>query len=123
MTSFGWFKHKQKSLEFAQHLEFKIHFESKLILIQWLDEEDWIKSMYTQCITNIFSMATGLHVCDLWNITKQKEIGKIMQCPSIKSPSLWYGSGFVLKIWYYYVFITKKMQKNTFFKWNFIKKL
>jgi hypothetical protein len=98
MTSFGWFKHKQKSLEFAQqHLELKIHFESKLILIQCLDEEDWIKSMYTQYITNIFSMATRSHVCDLWNITKQKEIGKIMQCPSIKSPSLWYGSGFFLK--------------------------
>jgi hypothetical protein len=115
MTSFGWFKHKQKSLEFAQqHLELKIHFESKLILIQWLDEEDWMKSMYTQYITNIFSMATRPHVCDLWNITKQKEIGKIMQCPSIKFPSLWYGSGFFLKIWYYYAFITKKMQKNTF---------
>jgi hypothetical protein len=61
MTSFGWFKHKQKSLEFAQqHLELKIHFESKLILIQCLDEEDWIKSMYTQYITNIFQWPQGL---------------------------------------------------------------
>jgi hypothetical protein len=29
-------------------LEFKVHFESELILIQWLDEEDWIKSIYTE---------------------------------------------------------------------------
>jgi len=38
-------------------------------------------------------MAIGLHVCDSWNITKQKEIEKIMQCPSLKSPFLWYGRG------------------------------
>ncbi len=52
-------------------LEFKIHFESKLISIQWLDEEHWIKP-----ITYSFSMAIGPHVCDSWNITKQKEIEK-----------------------------------------------
>jgi hypothetical protein len=27
-------------------LELKVHFESKLILIQLLDEKDWIKLMY-----------------------------------------------------------------------------
>jgi hypothetical protein len=38
MTSFGYFKYKQKTLEFAQqHFGTQI---SKLILIQWLDEED-----------------------------------------------------------------------------------
>jgi hypothetical protein len=42
--------------------EFKIHFESKLISIQWLDEEDWIKSMYIEYIIYNFSAAIGLHV-------------------------------------------------------------
>ncbi len=46
-----------------------------------------------------------------------------MQCPSIKSPPFLYGSGFFLKIQYYYAFIIKQMQKNTFFEWNFIQKL
>jgi hypothetical protein len=60
-----------------------------------------------------FSATIGLHVYDSWNITKQKKIEKIMQCPSIKSPPLWYGSGFFLKIWYYYAFIIKQMQIKT----------
>jgi hypothetical protein len=42
----------------------KVHFESKLILTQWLDEEDWIKSMYIEYIIYIFCMAIGPHVCD-----------------------------------------------------------
>jgi hypothetical protein len=96
-------------------LELKIHFESKLILIQWLDEKDWIKSMYTEYIHYMFSITIGPHVYDSWNIIKQKEIEKIMQCPSIKSPPLWYGSGFFLKWKYYYAFIAEKMQKNNFF--------
>jgi hypothetical protein len=103
-------------------LEFKIHFKSKLFLIQRLDEEDWIKSMYIEYITYSFSTAIGPHVCDSWNITKQKEIEKVMQCPFIKSPPLWYGSGFFLKGRYYYAFIAEKMQKNFFFEWNFIQK-
>jgi hypothetical protein len=77
--------------------ELKIHLESKWILIQGLDEEDWIKSMYTQYITYSFSTTIGSHVYDSWNITKQKKIEKIMECSSIKSPPLWYGCGFFLK--------------------------
>ncbi len=69
-----------------------------------------------------FSVAIGPHVCDSWNIANQKEIEKIMQWPSIKSPPLWYDNGFLLKGRYYYAFIPKKMQKNTFFEWNFIQK-
>jgi hypothetical protein len=69
-------------------LEFKVHFESKLILIQWLDEENWIKFMYIQCIIYNFSTTIGLHVCGSLNITKLKKIEKIMQCPFIKSPPL-----------------------------------
>ncbi len=44
----------------------------------------------------------------------------MMQCPSIKSPFLLHDSGFPLKIRYYYAFIAKQIQKNTFFEWNFI---
>jgi hypothetical protein len=43
-------------------LELKVHFESKLSLIQWLDEEIWIKSMCIKYITYIFSMAIRPHV-------------------------------------------------------------
>jgi hypothetical protein len=55
-----------------------IHFESKLILIQQLDEDNWIKLMYIQYITYSFSTTIGPHVCGSLNITKQKKIEKIM---------------------------------------------
>jgi hypothetical protein len=55
------------------------------------------------------------HVYGSWNITKQKKIEKIMQCPFVKSLCLWYGSGFFLQIGYYYAFITKQMKKNIYF--------
>jgi len=42
-------------------------------------------------------MAIRPHVCGSWNITKQKKIEKIMQYPSIKSPTIWYGGGLFLK--------------------------
>jgi hypothetical protein len=70
--------------------------------------------MYTQYITYSFSTGTRPHVYDSWNITKQKEIEKIMQCPSIKFPSLWYGNDFFLKGRYHYTFFTKKMKKIHF---------
>jgi hypothetical protein len=53
--------------------------------------------MYTKYITHSFSMAIRLHFYDSSYITKQKKIEKIMQCPSMKSPPFWYGSGFSLK--------------------------
>jgi hypothetical protein len=58
MASFGYSKHMQKTLKFAQqHFGTQSSsFESKLILIQQLDEEDWIKSMYIKYITHNFSM-------------------------------------------------------------------
>ncbi len=59
-------------------------------------------------------MAIRPHVCDSWNINKQKEIEKIMQCPSIKSPPLWYANGFFLKGRYYYALIVKKCKKTHF---------
>jgi hypothetical protein len=45
--------------------ESKVHFESKLSLIEWLDEKDWIKSMCIKYVTYIFSMAIRPHVCGL----------------------------------------------------------
>jgi hypothetical protein len=62
--------------------------------------------MYIKYIIYSFSMAIGHHVCDSWNITKQKKIEKIMQWSSIKSSLLWRGSGFFLKGGYYYAFTT-----------------
>jgi hypothetical protein len=49
--------------------------------------------MYLEYIIYSFSTTIRPHVCDAWNITKQKKIEKLMQCPSIKSPSIWYGNG------------------------------
>jgi len=44
MISFGYSKHKQKTLNFTwQPFGPQVYFESKLILIQRLDEKDWIK--------------------------------------------------------------------------------
>jgi hypothetical protein len=76
--------------------------------------------MYIEYRICNFSTTIGLYDYNSWNTTKKKKIEK---CPSIKSPSLWYGNGFFLKIKYYYAFIIKRMQKNTFFEWKFIKKL
>ncbi len=59
-------------------------------------------------------MAIGLHVCGSWNITKQKKIEKIIQCPFMKSLLLWYGSGFFLKKSYCYAFIAQKCKKIPF---------
>jgi hypothetical protein len=53
--------------------------------IQWLNEKNWIKSMCIQYIMYIFSMATGLHVCGAWHITKPNKKEKKIQCPPIKS--------------------------------------
>jgi hypothetical protein len=47
MVLFGYHKHKQKIKKLHDNiLELKVHFESKLIFIQRLDEENWIKLLY-----------------------------------------------------------------------------
>jgi len=65
MTFFGNPKHTRKKLQNVHDniLELKVHFESKFNLIQWLDEEDCIKSMYIKYITYIFSIVIRPHVC------------------------------------------------------------
>jgi len=63
MASFGNPKLFKKNLNVHDNiLEFKVHFESKLNLFQWLDEEDWIKKCI-KYIMYIFSMAIGPHAC------------------------------------------------------------
>jgi hypothetical protein len=42
-------------------------------LIQWLDEEDWTRSTYTNYIIYNFLVATRPHVYDSWNITQKKK--------------------------------------------------
>jgi hypothetical protein len=86
MTFFGNLKHKKKK-KFKctwNIMELRLHFESKLKLIQWLDEKDWIKSMCMKYIMYIFSTTIGLHVCDSWHITKPNKNEKIIQCSLIK---------------------------------------
>ncbi len=62
MTFFDHPKHKQKLYNLHHNiLELKVHLESKLTLIQWLDKEDWIKPMYIEYIIHIFLTAIGLH--------------------------------------------------------------
>jgi len=119
MVFFGYHKHKQKTLKYDNILELKVHFESKLILIQWLYEENWIKLMYIQYIIYSFSMAIGPHVYGSWNITKQKKIETIMQFPFFKSPFLSYGSSFFLKKIYYCAFIIQKCKKTHFLSMKF----
>jgi hypothetical protein len=66
MTFFGNLKHKKRKLQNVHDniLGLKAHFESKFNLIQWLDEEDCIKSMCIKYITYIFSITIRPHVCE-----------------------------------------------------------
>jgi hypothetical protein len=91
--------------------ELKVHFDP---MVKWrgLDKIN-VHRIYN---LQFFNSHKAKHVYDSWNITQKRKIEKIMQCPFIKSLPLWYGSGFFLKLKYYYAFITKQMQKNTFFE-------
>jgi hypothetical protein len=79
--------------------------------------------MHTEYITYSFLAAIRPHVYDSWNITKQKKFEKIMQRPSKKSLLFLYGSGFFLKIRYYYAFIIKQMKKKHIFWMKFHQKI
>jgi hypothetical protein len=59
-------------------LELKVHFGSKLSLIKWLDEEDWIKSTCIKYIMYISLMAIRFHVYGSWHITKPKKNEKLI---------------------------------------------
>jgi hypothetical protein len=55
-------------------------------LIQWSNEEDWIKSMYIEYITYNFSIAIRPSMFMIHEtLPKKRKIEKIMQCPFIKS--------------------------------------
>jgi hypothetical protein len=74
MASFPYSKHKKLKNLHDNILEFKVHFELKLILIQWLNENDWIKLMHIEYITYSFLTVIRPHVCGSWNIIKQRKI-------------------------------------------------
>jgi hypothetical protein len=59
-----------------------------------------------------FLTAIVPHVCDSWNINKQRKTKKLMQCSITTFPLLSHGSGFFLKREYYYAFIVLKCQKK-----------
>jgi hypothetical protein len=52
MASFGYPKHKQKTLRFTQHFGTQSSLWVKINLDPMLDEEDWIKSMYIETLPN-----------------------------------------------------------------------
>jgi hypothetical protein len=54
-------------------MELLVHYESNLILFQWLDEEDWRKSMYIRDIIYTFSTAIGPHVVNHNTLLNKKE--------------------------------------------------
>jgi hypothetical protein len=56
-----------------------------------------------------------LHVYGSWNITKQKKLKIIMQWPFIKSPPIWYDSGFPPIYIYMHMHLLFKNEKNTHF--------
>jgi hypothetical protein len=65
-------------------LEFKIHFELKIILIQQLDERDWLKLIYIEYIIYIFF--DNFRASCLWFIKcyqKKKKI-ELLQCLIVK---------------------------------------
>jgi hypothetical protein len=91
MVFFGYHKHKQKTKTFAwQHfgtqssLWVKINLDPK---IRWKELD---KLMYIQYITYKFLTTVGPHVCDSWNITKQKRIiCNAMPIYKISSSLIW----------------------------------
>jgi hypothetical protein len=66
MTFFGNPKNKQFFFLNVHDniMKFKVHDKLNLILIQWLNEEDRINSMYIKYITYSFSMTIMPYVCD-----------------------------------------------------------
>ncbi len=64
MAFFDYFIHKKKKLKNLHDniLEFKIHFELKIILIQQLDEKDWLKLIDIEYIIYICLTIVGLLV-------------------------------------------------------------
>jgi len=68
-----------------------------------------LKMVYVQNVLIIFSTTIGPHIYGSWNITKHMKIEKLMQCPSIKSPPVWYCNVFFLKRRYDYAFIATQM--------------
>jgi hypothetical protein len=115
MVSFGYIKHKQKNLKFAwQPFGTQSLFWVKINL-DWMVKWRGLDKINVHTIYNLQFFNDHKTSC-LWFIKHdpKKKIEKIMQCPSIISPPLWYGSGFFPKknIIMHLLF---KNAKNTFF--------
>jgi hypothetical protein len=113
-TSFGYPKHKQKTLEFAQDFGTQSSFWFKINLdptIRWrrLDKIN-VHRIYTLQFFNNHKASC------LWFMKhyQTKKIEKIMQCSSIKFPTIWYGNGFFLKEIYIMHSILNKCKKTNF---------
>ncbi len=74
-------KQKQKQLDLYDNIilwNSLVHYESNLILIQWLDEEDWIKSMYIRYIIYTFSTAIGPDVVIHNTLLNKRRMKKLL---------------------------------------------
>jgi len=122
-ASFGYLKHKSKTLEFTQQ-----HF--------WTPSSFWVKIHFDPMIgwkglnkINVYKIyniqfLNGHGASCLWFMKhyQQNKIEKIMYCPSINSPPLWYGNGF-FQFFKNYAFIIKQMQKKHIFWMKFHPKI
>jgi hypothetical protein len=99
-------------------LKSKVCFESKLSLIQWLDEENWIKSMCIKYIMYIFSTTIGLHICGSRHITKPKKNEKY-KMPTYKIFAFFFEVMVFSQKQEFIMHLLLKKCKNFFFEWIF----
>jgi len=119
MVLFGYFKYKH-ILKFAwQHFGTQSLLWVKISLDPMVGSRGLEKINVHKYIIYSFSTAIGPHVCCSWNITKQKKIEKLRQCPFIKFPLFWYGSGFFFFLNIFLCIYCCKMKKNTHFLMEF----
>jgi hypothetical protein len=97
MTSFGYLKHEQKTLEFVQHFEIQSSFWFKINhdpTIKWrsFDKINVFRVYNLQFFNNN-------HASCLWFMKhyQRKENWKNDAMPIYKFPTIWYGNGFFPK--------------------------
>jgi hypothetical protein len=103
---------------FDNILKFKVHFQSKSMLIQWLNEKDWIKSMYKKYIIYI-NLMFMVHATTL----NKSKLKRKRECSTIRSLLLYMLVVFSFFFKYVMPLLFKKCQKhifNGFFIDNFL---